>query len=208
MATTYIIIGITALTSFAAFDNIRLKQKLIFHPFTIGRGKDYYRFISSGLIHADLQHLAFNMITLFFFGLSAEENLLMYGGDFPRIKFWILYLGSMVLASSYSYFKHRENPGYMALGASGAVSGILFSYILFNPWGWLFIFFAIPIPAILFGIGYVYYSARMAREANDNIGHDAHLFGGIAGILLTLAFNPSEVVTQFLENIQHPTWPF
>ena len=204
MATTFIIIGLTALISFSAFSNVELRNKLIFHPWTISEGKDYYRFISSGFIHADIQHLFFNMFTLFFFGRAAEMNLLMYGGDFPRIKFWILYLGSMVMASSYSYFKHRENPGYMALGASGAVSGVLFSYIVFDPWGLLLIFGIIPVPGILLGIGYLYYSAKMAKEGRDNIGHDAHLFGAIAGLILTIVFNPMEILPIFIENLFNP----
>lgn len=208
MATTFIIIGLTALISFSAFNNPELRNKLIFHPLTIGEGKDYYRFISSGFIHADMQHLFFNMFTLFFFGIATEQNLVEFGGDFPKIKFWLLYLGSMVMASSYAYFKHRENPRYMALGASGAVSGVLFSSILFDPWGWLGIFGIIPIPGIVYGIAYLYYSAKMAKEGRDNIGHDAHFFGAIAGVLLTIAFNPSTVFDEFITNIQNPTWPF
>lgn len=208
MATTFIIIGLTALVSFSAFNKPDLRNKLIFHPWTIGEGKDYYRFISSGFIHADMQHLFFNMFTLFFFGMAAEQNLMEFGGDFPRIKFWILYLGSMLMSHIFVYFKYKEIPSYASLGASGAVSGVLFSFILFDPWGTLYIFFAIPVPAIILGIGYLYYSMKMAKEANDNIGHEAHFYGAVAGIILTFAFNPSVVFDEFITNIQDPRWSF
>ena len=92
----------------------------------------------------------------------------------------------------------------MALGASGAVAGVLFSSIIFDPWMTLLIFGILPIPGILFGVGYLIYSAKMAKEARDNIGHDAHLYGAISGVILTVAYNPAKVIEIFLENISHP----
>ena len=208
MSSTFIIIGFTALISFMAFKNQELKFRLLFYPHRMREEKEWYRYFSSGLIHADFQHLLFNMFTLFFFGQNVEQYLHIFGGDFPETKFWILYFGSMLMSGMFSYYKHQDNHNYMALGASGAVSGVLFSAILFDPWGWLFIFGAIPIPGILFGVGYLFYSAKMAKEARDNIGHDAHFYGAIAGVVLTLLFNAPAVASNFIEKILHPTNPF
>jgi membrane associated rhomboid family serine protease len=185
-----------------SFNNAELKYKLIFYPFQMTDRSEWYRFVTSGLIHADITHLAFNMITLYFFGRNVEVYLGYLGGPFPETKFWILYLGSMIMGSMFSYYKNQNNPNYMALGASGAVSGILFSAILFDPWAELRIYFAIPIPAIVFGVLYVWYSARMSKQGTDNIGHDAHLYGGLAGLVLTILFNPISVLSNFFERLQ------
>lgn len=208
MSVSLIIIIATALVSFSTFNNPETKYKLIFYPHKIQQSGEYYRFLSSGLIHADIAHLAFNMITLYFFGEAAEMYISVYLGAFPMVKFLILYFGGMVCASAYAYFKHKDNPGYMALGASGAVSAVLFSTILFDPWNWILIFGLIPIPGIVFGIGYVIYSAKMAKESRDNIGHDAHLYGAIFGVVITLAYNPGVVIEKFMNSILNPTWPF
>ncbi|MBI1183885.1 rhomboid family intramembrane serine protease [bacterium] len=204
MSSTYIIIGVTAVVSFMAFNNMELKYKLLFYPWKINSDREWYRFVTSGLVHADMMHLFFNMFTLFFFGPYVEHQLARHGGFMPETKFWLLYFGSMVMGSMFSYFKNQDNPNYMALGASGAVSGVLFSSIIFDPWMKLYLFAAIPIPGILFGVGYLFYSAKMAREARDNIGHDAHLYGAIFGVLITIAYNPTEIFPTFLGNLLDP----
>lgn len=169
---------------------------------------EFYRFITSGLVHADIMHLAFNMFTLYFFGPYAERFYTVLFGDPNHIKFIILYVGGLICSSIYSYFKHKDNPSYMALGASGAVSGVLFATILLDPWNWLLIFGIIPVPAILFGVAYLIYSAKMAKEGKDNIGHDAHFYGAIFGLVITLAFGPMRVLELFITNLLNPTWPF
>lgn len=205
MSSTFIIIGITAVLSFIAFNNQELKYKLLFFPWNMSENKEWYRFITSGLIHADYMHLFFNMFTLYFFGRNVEVYLAYYGGPFPEIKFWILYIGAMIMGSMFSYFKHQDNPNYMALGASGAVSGILFSSILFDPWNTIYIYF-IPIPGIVFGVLYLWYSNRMSKMGKDNIGHDAHMYGAIAGVVLTALFNPLVIIPQFIENLLNPSF--
>ncbi|MGB0431751.1 MAG: rhomboid family intramembrane serine protease, partial [Bacteroidia bacterium] len=116
MSSTYLIIIITAGVSIMAFNNLELKYKLIFFPYKMNQEpNEWFRFISSGLIHADFTHLIFNLVTLFFFGPLAESGIKALGGAFPEVKFWLLYLGSMVMGSIFSYYKHQHNANYMAL---------------------------------------------------------------------------------------------
>lgn len=171
----------------------------------INVNKEFHRFLTSGFIHADWQHLIFNMLTLYFFGENVERIFLNFMGDAPVVKFLVLYLGGMVFADVYSYFKHKNNPYYSALGASGAVSAILFSAILFDPWSILMVNFFIPVPAVLFGVGYLWYSAKISKQGSDNIGHDAHLYGAIFGVIATIALNP-KVVLIFFDSLMNPSF--
>jgi membrane associated rhomboid family serine protease len=200
MSSTLIIIIGTVIVSFMSFNNAELKYKLIFYPFQMKDRSEWHRFVTSGLIHADYMHLFFNMFTLYFFGRNIEFYLNTFGGPFPETKFWLLYIGSMIMGSMFSYFKHQNNPNYMALGASGAVSGVLMGSILFEPWAIYHVYF-IPVPAIILGVLYIVYSARMSKMGTDNIGHDAHMYGGIFGALMTIAFNPTVIFPRFLEKL-------
>lgn len=205
MSLTLIIIIVTTLVSVLAFSDINLRNKLVFSPYMINVNKEFHRFLTSGFIHADWQHLIFNMLTLYFFGENVERIFLNFMGDAPVVKFLVLYLGGMVFADVYSYFKHKNNPYYSALGASGAVSAILFSAILFDPWSILMVNFFIPVPAVLFGVGYLWYSAKMSKQGGDNIGHDAHLYGAIFGVIATIALNP-KVVLIFFDSLMNPSF--
>ena len=186
---TLFIIGITCLTSYLAFNDPALKYKLVFYPYDIQNNNTYYRFISSVFIHADYTHLLFNMITLFFFGRLVEQYFGLYFGSMGSILYLLLYFSGKIASSSVSFIKHKDNVGYSALGASGAVSAVLFVAIVFDPWMSMFIFpIPFPIPAILVGIGYLVYSHWAAQNARDNIGHDAHFFGAVYGVLFIFAF--------------------
>ncbi|MCB0738718.1 MAG: rhomboid family intramembrane serine protease [Bacteroidetes bacterium] len=197
-----VIIIITVLVSFRAFSDPELKYKLIFYPYKINGEREWYRFITSGFIHADIQHLVFNMITLYFFGRNVEFYFDYLMGGSGKTVFILFYVAAMAAASTFSYFKHKDNPGYMALGASGAVSAVLFSTILVSPWNLIYVFL-IPCPAILFGVAYLIYSARMAKLGRDNIGHDAHLFGAIFGVIATIVIAP-ETVEIFIKQLLNP----
>jgi len=198
-----LIIGIIALTgiiSFRAFNDPELRYKLIFYPYKIfNEKKEQYRFLTSGFIHADNQHLFFNMLTLFFFGPLVLYYFKELRIDMPEVKFLILYVACIIFSSAGSFSKHKNDPNYMALGASGGVSGVVFSAILINPW--LQINFIIP--GFLYGIGYLWYSARMAKLGRDNIGHDAHIHGALIGIAITLAYKPS-LALGFFDKILNP----
>lgn len=182
---TLIIVAITCLTSYQAFTNIAMRQKLIFHPYTVKQNGEWYRFISHGFIHADWMHLGINMFVLYQFGNIIETYFAsMFGGLQGKLFFLLLYFGAVIAGAVPSYFKHQNNSYYSALGASGGTSGIVFAFILFDPWQW---FAFPPLPALIFGIGYLFYSSYMGKQGRDNIGHDAHFWGAVFGFVLTIS---------------------
>ncbi|GAA4306883.1 rhomboid family intramembrane serine protease [Compostibacter hankyongensis] len=195
MSVTLLIIIVTCVVSIAAFRNQQLLERSLFWPYYVKRNNEWWRFITCGFIHADYMHLAFNMITLYFFGRIAETYI------FPRLEFVLFYVLALVASNLYSYFRHKDNFDYRALGASGAVSAVVFAFIILAPWEKIIIF-VIGVPAILYGVFYLGYSAYMSRKGYDNIGHDAHLWGGVFGIVYTLALRP-ELGRLFLEQLLH-----
>lgn len=197
---TFFIILITVLVSIWAWKDDRLMNRLILWSPAVKQGQ-YDRFISSGFIHADGMHLLFNMITLFFFGQAIEK---FYTQFLAGMGFILFYLGGLVVASLPSYLKHKNNPHWASLGASGAISAILFAYILFEPWSLIFVFF-IPMPAILFAILYVGYSIWAGRKGNSNINHSAHLWGAAYGLILTIAIEP-KIIFYFIHKLMTLPW--
>jgi membrane associated rhomboid family serine protease len=178
--------------SLLAFRQDELFRKLRFSPWLIRERGQGYRFLSYALVHADGMHLGINMFVLYSFGRAVEYY---YGVMFPALwwfYFVLLYIGGVVLSVTPSFGKHRQDPHYSAVGASGAVSAVVFSSIVVNPMSGIIIF-PIPfeIPGILFGALYLAYSAWMARRGNDNIGHDAHFWGAVYGAVFTIALKPS-----------------
>lgn len=198
---TIIIIAITVVISFICFSNRGLKSQLIFYPPAIKSGQ-LYRFITHGFIHADMNHLLFNMFTLYFFGTAIEDLYKPYLGGFGFVAFYLL---AIVVAILPSYLKHINDSNYASLGASGAVSAVLFAYILLAPWNMLYFFGAVPIPAIVFAVGYVAYSIYSQKRAKDNINHSAHLWGAAFGIAATIALKP-QVVNYFIEKLLNPSF--
>ena len=186
---TLILLLINVLVSgYALYSDPSLIERLSFRPARIRDNKEYYRLITAGFVHVGLWHLAFNMITLYFFGPLLEGVL----GSF---KFILLYFGSELAAHGLTMWTQRDNYQYAAVGASGAVSGVLFAFCLFAPFSMLYVFFAIPMPAILFAVLYVggsIYAMKQAREqgAMGGIAHDAHLGGALGGLALTLLLEP------------------
>ena len=199
MYATYLIIAITCVISFLAFRNEKLISDLILWPPAISRGKQYYRLISYGFIHADGQHLLFNMITLFFFGRLIEQFVMGYVGT---LGFAAFYLSAIVVSILPTYMKNIGNPAYRSLGASGAVSAVLFGFVLLQPWTTIYIFF-IPCPAIVYAVVYIAYSIYMDRQNSDNINHSAHLCGAAYGVLFLLAMEP-RLFGVFLQSLMQP----
>jgi membrane associated rhomboid family serine protease len=188
LSTTVIIIIITCLVSVTAFYKPDELNKLLLWPAMMRERNQYYRFITSGFVHADWLHLGFNMITLYYFGRIVEVYFRELFG--PGV-FILFYLIAMVVADLQTYFKYRNTYNYRALGASGAVSAVLFASILFNPWAKIYLFFIpIGIPAFIFGILYLAYCMYMSKRGNDGINHTAHLWGAIFGILFTVVLEP------------------
>ena len=197
---TFSIIAITVAVSLIAFNNLELKNKSLFYPYIMTSSSQYYRFFSHGLIHADYVHLFFNMFTLYSFGRLAEVAL------FNKTEYLILYISALVASSIVDFFKNRNNSGYAALGASGAVSAVLFATLIFDPWSaGVRLFGIIALPNILFGVLYLVYCAYMSKRGGDNIGHNAHLWGSVYGFVFTAILKPA-LFKEFLEKLMHPTF--
>ncbi len=201
MNITIFIIILTALTSIMAFSNSELFYKMKFNAYLIHHNKQWYRFFTHALIHVDWMHLLINMFVLWSFGSIVEQLFVIYFEGKAVLYFLLLYIGGILFSSVWSYGKHKNNDFYNAVGASGAVSAVLFSSIIMYPQGEIiFLLFPVPIPAYIFGVLYLIYSAYMSKKSNDNIGHDAHFWGAVYGIVFTIVLNPGFIVS-FVETI-------
>ncbi len=184
LSLTIIICIITGLISYNAFSNREMFSKLLFRPVSVSQQGEYYRFLTHGFVHADTTHLFINLFVLWQFGSFVEGQFNLYFGDvMGRVVFMVLYFGAIILSSVPTYFKHQNNAYYSAVGASGGTSAIVFAYVVFNPWGW---FIYPPLPALLFAVGYLFYSSYMGKKGQDNIGHDAHFWGAVFGFFITI----------------------
>ena len=192
---TVSLILITIVVSMIALSNQKVMSRLIFWPPAMQRGQ-YDRFITHGFVHADGGHLIFNMITLFFFGSVIESFYRQYFFD---LGFVLFYLGGLIVAIIPSYLQHKNDHHWASLGASGAVSAVLFAYILFEPWKLIFVFF-IPVPAIIFAFLYVAYSIWSGKRGNSNVNHSAHLWGAAYGVLMTIILEP-RVISHFFHKL-------
>jgi membrane associated rhomboid family serine protease len=188
---TVIVIAVNVLFSMKGFNDYSFFEKYKFNTGAVRRGEQI-RVLTSGFLHVNTSHLFFNMLTLYFFAAIVV-------GLLGTVSFLIIYLGSLILGNLLSFYFHKDDYNYTAVGASGAVSGILYSAILLQPGMSLYMFFIpIPIPAYIFGIGYLLYSIYGMRAQNDNIGHDAHFGGAIGGYVITLAMAPVLFQTNLL----------
>jgi membrane associated rhomboid family serine protease len=184
------IIVVNVLISYKGFNDLSFFRKYEFHVGSIRSGEQI-RMLTSGFLHADMTHLIFNMLTLWFFA----PVVISYLGDFS---FLLVYFGSLIFGSLLTMVFHKNDYGYRAVGASGAVTGVLYSAILLQPDMMLGIFFIIPMPAYIFGILYLLYSIYGMKAKNDNIGHTAHFGGAVGGYLITLVKEPTLLVDHTL----------
>jgi membrane associated rhomboid family serine protease len=198
--TLLIILAATCIVSFMAFNNRRLIDDLILWPPAIERKKEYYRLVTYGLIHADGMHLLFNMLTLYFFGRVMES---FYTQTLGAFGFGLFYLGGLIVSILPTYLKNRRNSNYYSLGASGAVSAVLFAYVMLAPWQRILVFF-IPMPAIIYAVLYVGYSIYMDQRGRDNVNHSAHLWGAAYGVVFTVIMNPA-VLPHILGALSQPS---
>jgi membrane associated rhomboid family serine protease len=186
----WILIGVNVLISYKGFNDISFFRKYEYHIGSIRAGEQY-RMFTSAFLHADFTHLIFNMLTLYFF---APVVILGLG----VVSFMLIYVASLVCGSLLTLYFHKNDYSYRAIGASGAVTGILYAAILLQPDMMLGLYFIIPVPAYIFGIGYLLYSIYGMRAKNDNIGHTAHFGGAIGGYIITLSKVPYMVYDNTL----------
>lgn len=197
MTLSIAIIILTCLVSITSFSRHNSIDELSMWPYMVKEKNQYYRFITSGFVHADYMHLAFNMITLFFFGRYIESMFQqLFGG---KLYFLLFYVIALIVSDIPCYIKNRNNPGYRSIGASGAVSAVLFAFILVQPWTKIYIFF-LPLPAIIYGVLFLGYSAYMAKRGGDGINHDAHFWGAVVGVVFPLVLKP-ELAGYFLQQL-------
>lgn len=187
MSITFLIILITCAVSIPAFSKSQLKEDLLFWPFRMQREGQLYRFVTHGVLHADAMHLIFNMVSFYSFGTALEAYLFpAIFGDISRAVLAILYFTAIIMASLPDFFKHRNNVQYRSLGASGAVSGVVFAAITVQPnMPIQFFFIPFPIPGYIFGIAFLVLSAMLAKKGGGNIGHNAHFWGSVYGVVFT-----------------------
>ena len=188
--TTWFIIGITAFISYMGFQNRDLMTKLQFNAAKIIQEKEYYRLVTHAFIHANWSHLIINMLVLYFFGPHIENYFGYYFGNKATAFYLLLYIGGILTSNLWGLVKNTNNYYYNAVGASGAVSAVVFAFIFFDPLQKLLLFFIVPIPAILFAIGYLLYSYQMSKQKNDNVAHDAHFLGSVFGFIFPILLKP------------------
>jgi membrane associated rhomboid family serine protease len=181
-----LIFAVTLVASLAGlYAQPQVIERSLFRPYWFLRRRQYASIVTSGFVHADLPHLIFNMVTFWFFAFPLEKQI-------GPVRFAVLYVLGLVVSDLGTYFKHRNDPQYASLGASGAISAVLFAAIVYFPWMELFIIpIPVPIPAPLFAVGYVAYSWYSARQARGRINHDAHLGGALFGVVFVLLTDPA-----------------
>ncbi|MFY0688911.1 MAG: rhomboid family intramembrane serine protease [Cyclobacteriaceae bacterium] len=190
MSLTIIIVAITVAISFLAWNNPSIYQQMMLNPYAVSQRKQYWRFLTSGFIHGGYMHLGFNMFTLYFFGTVVEVLFSQILGGDSTTTFVLFYVSAIIISDIPSFLKHRNQPGYNSLGASGAVSAMVFCSILYMPLNKICLFAVLCLPGFILGGLYIVYSYTQGKNMSDNINHDAHLFGAIYGIIFGLAVYP------------------
>ncbi len=194
------IITITCIFSILAFQKVELMNKYQFNPYDVKNKNEWIRFISHGFLHADWMHLFFNMFVLYNFGEAVEHDFYYLFGFKGYIYFLILYFGGIIFSVLPTYKKHQNDHYYNAVGASGAVSAVMFSFILFNPFQELCLYGVLCFKGIWWALAYLAYSYYKAKNPDDNINHDAHFWGAIFGISFTIIAAP-ELIKSLFEKI-------
>jgi membrane associated rhomboid family serine protease len=200
MNISILLVVLTCIVSILAFNQESLLHKLRFNAYEINKHKQFYRFFSYALVHADALHLFVNMYVLYNFGPWVEFFYEQYFQEKGNLFFVILYVGAIFTSVIPAFEKHKLQMYYNAVGASGAISAIVFASILFDPlapMGLLFLPFRFP--AVVFGFAYLAYSYYMAKKGNDNIGHDAHFFGALFGMMFTILLNKNIAINFYYQ---------
>lgn len=210
MTITLIIIIITVLISVTAFSNEKVYDDLIFYPPAVTYKKQWYRFITCGFIHADIAHLAFNMYSFYLFGKNVEDSFMLLFHEKGKLMYLLLYVTSLFVCLLPTYSKHKDDAGYRSLGASGAVSAVIFAYIMLNPLQKLGIIFLpeqFGLPGFVFGILYLVVSSYLDKRGGGGINHSAHIWGALYGIAFLIftsyVFTDYRVIDMLIQKVQY-----
>jgi membrane associated rhomboid family serine protease len=199
---TYILIAVTTVVSLYAFQAPRFLEAAMMNPYSVHERKQYYRLISSGFVHKDHAHLLWNMLSFYFFGTAIERQFQALFGSSGTLYFIGLYLLAIVFSDVPTLFKHKGNAYYNSLGASGGVSAVIFAFIIFQPLADICLYFALCLPGFILGAAYIIFSWYQGKKANDNINHDAHLYGALFGLIFCVIVAPSSI-GNFFEQIKN-----
>jgi len=201
MSVTLAIIVLTCVISFQAFSKLGLLERLKHHPYSEVHNGEWHRLLTSGFVHSGWIHLLINMFVLYMFGEHIEAFFVsIWGGMMGRILYLLMYLLSIVAGDLPTLIKHKDNPAYASIGASGAVSAVVFIFILLNPWEYLYLYAILPIPAIVGGVLYLIYSSWASRHRQDRIDHMAHFYGALFGVLFVIILKPY-LLMYFIERV-------
>lgn len=197
---TIILIVITVAVSYAAFKSPKLMDQLQFNASKIVHKNEYHRLVTHAFIHANWEHLFVNMVVLFSFGQAIEAYFKFNFGNNAILDYVLLYFGGILVSNIYALIKHRNNYFYNSVGASGAVSAVLFAAIFFDPWNKIYFFGILPIPGIVFAALYLVYSYQMSTKQKDNVAHDAHFLGALFGFVFPILLN-YQLFESFLDKL-------
>ena len=200
MTTPILLIAAISIVSYIAFTQPGIMSRYQLNAWNVVHRKQFVRLISHGFLHADWFHLLVNMYVLYGFSEVVIYYFSLYFNGYADLRFILLFLTAIPFSAIYSVYKNKSNPHYNAVGASGAVSAVVFTSIFFDPYNMLLLFFVIPVPGTVFGVLYLIYSAYMARKQVDNIGHDAHFWGAVYGLLFPLLYDPS-LIKVFIQKL-------
>lgn len=198
---TELLVAIIAVISYTAFNRPMLIAAYKHWPYAEARQRQWYRMLSAGFLHSGWLHLLINIFVLWMFGSYVEHQFInLFGTTMGPVNYLLLFLLTVVAANIPSYYAYKDIVGFSAIGASGAVSGIVFVFILFNPWQMLYLYGILPIPGIIAGLLYLYYSSWASKHGRDNIDHSAHFYGAIFGVLFTIVIQP-RIFWEFLQRL-------
>lgn len=207
LSITLIIIIVTTLVSIGGFSNQKIIDDLIFYPPAVTQQKQWWRFFTCGFIHADFGHLILNMYALYIFGVNVEKAFVGIFGQYGNYVYLLMYISALLVCLLPTYKKHKNNFYYRSLGASGAVSAVVFCFILLFPLQKLgLIFFPIMIPGFIFGTLYLIFSSVLERKSKDNINHSAHIWGAFYGVVFLVVaanfFSDYPVLQNFVRDVK------
>lgn len=203
---TYTFLAIILVFSVYCFNDRNAMNKYLFNPYLIHNNKEHYRFLTHAFIHADFIHLAFNCLALYSFGIALENVFfpILFGEKLGKVYYLILFTGGIYAASFTEYFRNKDNPDYSSLGASGAISSIIFCYIMVSPLSKISLLF-FPIQGwiagiLLLGVSYYLIRRKKTSDYNDNISHESHFWGALFGVAFILILKPT-LLKQFIAQI-------